>query len=167
MHALPTYKNLVILYMEFRKGIATKVRNTVNISGGGKNGIVSTTHITLFYIDNMPIKLASPQPSFINENDEISVSGKIKNGFFIALAHENITTGTSGDNGAIGKMIFGSLFPIVGITIFKVFGDDFFGYFPVAIGSAFILIGLYLLYSGLEIFSAKKNLLDKSNITKN
>lgn len=145
--------------MELKQGIATRIRNTVEISGG-HNSSVSTTHITLFYIDNTPVKLMSPQPSFINEGDSITISGHVKNGVFIAIAYNNTTTGVFGDRGVAGRLILGVLFFIIGMSIMNFWKGDFFGYFPTIIGALFSVIGVAAFYSGIVTINAK-NLLNQ------
>jgi len=104
--------------MEIKKGIATKVSNTIDVSGSGgrDNSHVETTHITTFRFDNQSIKLEMRKPSMISENDDVTVAGHFKNGNFVARAFKNNTTGVSGNNGVFYYLIQ-SVFVIIAMCV--------------------------------------------------
>lgn len=141
--------------MQVINGKASKVRNTVQINGGGGNSNqVTTTHISLFQLDGRQVKLKSNEPPLIDEDDSVSVSGNISNGVFNAYAYKNSDTGASGDSGVLVMFIIGIAFPIAGIYALFAFSNPFFGLFPKVIGMMFVLIGMYTFYRGLSIQKA-------------
>jgi hypothetical protein len=140
--------------MIIKKGIATKVRSTVEISGGGNDGHVTTTHISLFQIEGQQIKIKSNEPPIIDENDTVAVAGRLKSGIFSAYAYKNLTTGVSGNEGMLTIFLFGLIMPAAGIFAFYSFSDPFFGIFPKVIGAVFIFFGLYMFNRGMRIREA-------------
>ena len=148
--------------MEIIKGIATKVRNTSEISGGGRDDHVSTSHISIFLLDKQQVKIKSSETPMINENDFVSVAGKINNGVFKGYAYKNATTGASGNAGILIMFLFGLLFPGAGIFAFITFSNPFFGFLPKIISLIFISAGLYMFYHGIQVLKAT-NLLRSDN----
>mgnify|MGYP001362120505 CR=1 FL=1 len=148
--------------MEKIKGTVTKVRNTSQVSGGGRDGHVSTSHISMFQIDKQQVKVKSAEPPMIDENDFVAVAGKIKNGVFNAYAYKNATTGVSGNAGILIYFLFGLLLPGAGVFALTTFSEPFFGILPKILGPIFIIVGLFMLYHGTQVLKAK-NLLITDN----
>lgn len=147
--------------MEVLKGVASNVRNTVSISGGGKDSQITTTHISLFQIDGRQIKASSSEPVTINDGDEVLVVGRTGSGTFNALAYKNLTTSVEGNAGWALAMMLGVVFPIAGIYTIIKFSDPFFGVFPKIIGGIFIAVGVYMIYSGARVLQAINQLRQK------
>ena len=143
------------------RGLATNVRNTVDVSGdGGHNSHVTTTHISLFLVDGKQVKVTTSQPVMINENDEVALAGETKRGVFNAYAYRNITTGANGDTGGISFILFGIGFPIAAVYFFLNFKGEktlqeliSFSIIPVLVPAIFFMAGLYILYTGIKIKS--------------
>lgn len=144
--------------MEIIKGTVTKIRNTSEVSGGGSNGHVSTSHISMFQIDKQQVKIKFREPTMIDENDFVTVAGKIKNGVFNGYAYKNNTTGVSGDAGILIYFLFGLVFSSAGVFVFTTFSDPFFGFLPKIISCIFIIGGLSMLYHGTHVLRAKNSL---------
>lgn len=142
--------------METIRGVASKVRNTIDVSGGGKDGHVTTTHICIFQLDGRTVKAKSSEPPIINDGDNVIVAGSSSGGVFNAFAYRNITSQADGNEGYILMFLFGVIFPVASVMIFGTFSDPFFGIFPKIIGSVFILAGLYMLFRGVRILQAVK-----------
>ncbi|MEH8208091.1 hypothetical protein [Aeromonas veronii] len=142
--------------MDILKGVVSKLRNTVEISGGGRDSGVTTTHVTIFHLDGQPVQLKSREAVLVDENDNVAVAGKVNNGIFNAYAYINNTTGVSGNIGMGIHFFFGIVFPVAGAFAINAFSDPFFGPMPKLIGAGFIGIGLYMLYKGIQISNASR-----------
>jgi len=142
--------------MQVIEGVASKVRHTSSVSGGGKDGSVSTSHISIFQLNKQQVQIASAHPSLVDENDSVSVAGKVKNGVLKAYAYKNTTTGASGDSGALNSFFFGLIAFIVSAFAFLTFSDPFFGFLPKIFSLIFACGGFAMLYQGLQISKAKK-----------
>ncbi|MGL6260077.1 hypothetical protein [Vibrio sp. WXL210] len=147
--------------MKILKGVVSKLRNTVEISGGGRDSSVSTTHVMIFQLDGQPVKIKSSEVVLIDESDNVAVAGKVNDGVFHAYAYINNTTGVSGNIGMGIHYIFGLIFPIVGAFVISEFSDPFFGALPKLIGAVFIGGGLYMFYKGTQISNASKLLFSR------
>lgn len=121
----------------------------MSISGGGDNSQVTTTHISIFQINEKPIKAESTEPLMINEGDEVLVAGSISKGIFNGLAYKNLTTHAEGNEGWLLMLFFGIVFPIVGLFC-VMFLDIFFK----IIGSVFLGAGIYALLRGIRVMQA-------------
>lgn len=144
--------------MEKVRGIASNVRNTVSISGGGENSQIITTHISVFQIDRRQIKAKSSEPLMINECDKVLVVGNTYRGIFNALAYKNLTTCVEGNEGWVLMLIFGVVLSGTGIVAISTFSNPFFGVFPKIIGSIFIAIGIYTLFRSARVLQAVNEL---------
>ena len=141
-----------------KRGLASEIRSTIDVSGGGQSGIfVSTKHIALFKIDNLPIKVISKQPPIIQEGDEVIVSGSVKNGQFVAEAYYNISTSSKGSRGYISKFIGAAILIVLGAFFWFYIPNDL-GIITKIIAAFFASIGFYYLYRGLNILQAIKNI---------
>lgn len=138
--------------MNILKGIVSASRATTQISGGGDNSSVHTTHILLFKVDGRQVKISSPSPAMISDNDTVLLAGSEKSGAFVALAYRNETTGVVGDVGKLG--------PIIGMVIgfgaalfaFIAFAGAGFGVVPALVGAVFLLVGVF---SALRLVKVK------------
>ncbi|MGD9169819.1 MAG: hypothetical protein PVI97_07125 [Candidatus Thiodiazotropha sp.] len=142
--------------MEILKGIVSKLRNSVEISGGGSDSIVTTTHVTIFHLDGQPVKIKSREAVLVDESDNVAVAGKVNEGVFNAYAYINNTTGVSGNIGMGIHYFFGVVFPLAGAFSISAFSDPFFGAMPKLFGAGFIGVGLYMFYKGTQISKASK-----------
>ena len=140
--------------MEIIKGTAKRVRNASEVSGGGRNSHVTTSHISMFLLDKQQVQIKSTEPFMIDEDDLVYVAGKIKSGLFKGYAYKNTTTGVSGDSGILVMFLFSLVFPGIGISILISFSDPFFGLFPKVLGSIFIGVGLYMFYQATLVLKA-------------
>lgn len=145
--------------MDVLTGVVSKLRNSVEISGGGNNSSVTTTYVTIFQINGKPVKIKSREAILLDENDHVEVAGKIRDGVFNAYAYINDTTGVKGNIGIGTHYFVGLISPIAGAFVIYNFSDPFFGAFPKIIGLFFIMVGLYMLYKGTQISNAYKLLL--------
>ncbi|ODX60403.1 hypothetical protein [Vibrio parahaemolyticus] len=135
--------------MDVLSGVVTKLRNSVEISGGDST---TTTHVTIFQIDGKPVKIKASEIVLVDENDQVTVAGKVSKGVFNAYAYANNTTGVSGTSGKGMAYFFGLALPLAGVFALALF--------PF-VGWIFILAGLYVLYRATQISKAAKLVLQK------
>lgn len=140
--------------METIKGIASNVRNTVSISGGGNDSQITTTHIAVFQIEGRQVKAKSGEPLLINEGDSVIAVGSISSGVFNALAYKNLTTLTEGNEGWVMMLVFGVVFPCVAVFAFATFSSPFFGIMPRIVSGAFFAFGMFALFRGGRVMKA-------------
>lgn len=93
--------------MVIKKGIATKLRNVVDVRG---SQLVISTHIALFQLDGQQIRFKSNEPIMIENNDTVVIYGQEKNAVFDVLAYKNLTTGAEGNAGQWTMLVFGAIF---------------------------------------------------------
>ncbi len=140
--------------MEKIKGIASQVRNTISVSGGGNNSSVTTTHIAIFQIEGRQIQCKSSEPILINEGDMVMVASKTGSGILNGYAYMNLNTRAVGNEGWVLMLFFGVLFPAVSVAVFSIFSDPFFGVLPKVIGGIFLVVGLGMFYRGIRVLQA-------------
>ncbi|HCE3705881.1 TPA: hypothetical protein NG682_004671 [Vibrio parahaemolyticus] len=131
--------------MEILDGVVTKLRNSVEISGGGNNSVTTTTHVTIFQVDGQPVKIKSNEIVLVDENDRVTVAGKISKGVFNAYAYVNNTTGVSGNVGKGILYFFCVILPFAGLFALSLF--------PL-VGWLFILGGIYAFYKATQVSKA-------------
>lgn len=136
-------------------GKAKKVRTSLEINGGGKDGDVSISHVSMFLLGKKQVYLKSSEPHMINENDLVSVAGKVKRGAFRGYAYKNATTSASGHAGFLVAFLFGLILPSAGVFCFIAFSDPFFGFAPKIIGAIFIGVGFCIFYQAAQVLKAK------------
>ena len=142
--------------MHILNGVVSKVRISVELSGGGQNSSVTTTHVSIFHLDGKPIKMKSTEIVLIDDDDHVSVAGESRNGVFNAYAYRNDTTGAIGNSGATAALIIGFIFPISGIFFINQFSNPFFGVWPKLFGLFFVFSGVYAMYKAIQILNASK-----------
>ncbi|EHE6926753.1 hypothetical protein [Vibrio cholerae] len=142
--------------MDILKGVVSKLKSTIEISGGGRDSSVTTTHVTIFHLDGQPVKIKSREAVIVDNSDTMTVAGKVRNGVFNAYAYINNTTGVSGNIGLAIHYFFGIVFPFAGLFAINTFSDPFFGVIPTILGAGFIGVGLYMFYKGTQISKASK-----------
>jgi hypothetical protein len=128
------------------QGKVSKIRNTIDVSGGGENSSASTSHISIFNIDNQTIRYSAPFTSVINNGNEIVVSGVIWRGVLQALAYKNFSTGTYDNVGIFKNFFIGFIFFIIGLFTLT-----------MGIGIIFAIFGLLSIVSGFYIKKAFTN----------
>jgi hypothetical protein len=137
-------------------GTACNVRSTVSVSGGGEDSAVITTHITVFQVDGVPVRAKAREPVMVTEGDKVLVAGYARSGVLNALAYRNLTTFAEGNEGWGKLLVFGTIFPLVGVVAFGAFSDSFFGGVPLLVGGIFIAVGGYALYRAVRVLQACK-----------
>ncbi len=138
------------------EGVVSKLRSTIEISGGGRESSVTTTHVTVFLLDGQPVKIKSREAVLVNDSDYMTVAGKASNGVFNTYAYINNTTGVSGNIGLAINYFFGFFYPCIGAFVITMFSAPFFGVMPKFLGAIFIGVGLYKFYNGIQISKASK-----------
>lgn len=135
--------------MELIKGSASKIRFSTNVSGGEST---STEQIAIFEISGQSVEFRSQQSIIIEEGDDCTVAGIIKNGLFNALALNNKTKGVYSVNNSMQLKIFGSIFTAIGIVTI-----------PVLIGIVFTYAGVKIIRSANKINAAHEMILEDRN----
>lgn len=148
---------MVSMDIKIKQGVAVKVRNTVHVGGGGKDGHVSTTHISIFQIDGKPVQVESNRPVIIDENDVVAVAGELKNGIFMGSAYKNFSVGVSGDEGVLSWLLLGTIFPIVGLTVMVMYINKNSGLVALG-GLVFFVAGIYMFLKAMKINKASNEL---------
>jgi hypothetical protein len=155
--------------MEKVSGTVSNLRNTINVSGGGENNQVTTTHISIFQLTGRQIKAKSSEPLMINEGDKLIVAGSTQKGVLNSYAHKNLTTNIEGNEGWILRLIFGLIMPCVGIGAMAAFADNsnsfgmyseplIFRMLPKFVGGFFIVFGIYNIFCAARVLQAIKEL---------
>jgi hypothetical protein len=103
--------------METRRGAATKVRFSTEVSGtSDKNGsTVSTTYLAIFELDGAIVHAGATRPPTIEDGDEVVVAGRMHDGVFTASAIRNITRGTVDHESWVTGLILGVVFLVLGL----------------------------------------------------
>jgi hypothetical protein len=127
--------------MKTLRGAVNKVRFSTEVSGG-ENGI-STSHIAVFEINQIPVELKLPDSIILEEGDEILVAGNVKKGLFRALAYKNLNNNVSGKGQIILYMFLGIIFTLVGL-----------GTIPFGIGLIFTPAGMYMVWYSRQLSEA-------------
>jgi ACR3 family arsenite efflux pump ArsB len=149
--------------MKTISGTISNLRHTINVSGGGEDYSVRTTHISLFQIDRQAIKVQSTQPLMINEGDNMIVVGPIKKGVLHGLAHKNLTTSVEDHEGWIAQLIIGILIPCIAIFMLHMFTSltqgaskevDMFTIMSNLFAVIFFAFGIYSIFSGVRVLQA-------------
>ena len=138
--------------MNILMGIASKVRNTVELSGGGEDSSITTTHVAILYLDGKLIKIKSGEIIFIDNDDHITVVGRSRNGIFNACAYRNDTMGITGDIGSTALFVFGGVFSTAGLVIMNLFSD----LVPIFLGLCFFIVGGAIIYEAIQRSDAAK-----------
>lgn len=94
--------------MESFGGIASDVRLSVSVDGQGDQQ-VRTTHIALLRLSGRIVRISANAPLAIRDGDRLTVVGDQRGDMFEALAHDNLTTGTTRDDGWISSIVIGVL----------------------------------------------------------
>jgi hypothetical protein len=146
--------------MERLKGIATKVRHTVDVSGGGnRQGYsVTTTHICLLQIGAMAIEVRCSEPIVISEGDRVAVAGFRSGAMLQGLAYANESNGASGNEGMLGKLAAGTACVLAGGSALFGLVATPQGWLPTLASSGFLCFGLYLVFRGFNIWKATQAL---------
>ncbi len=116
--------------MQTQQGTVSGLKSSVEISGGGNDTQVSTTHVTCFQLDNVPVMLKTGSPAMIDNGNKIAVSGGTNGGVFRALAYRNMTTGATGSGRILAYILPGIVFIIATIFMYPQFNTPFFGGIP-------------------------------------
>jgi len=143
--------------MEVMQGKASQIRSSVDVSGGYHGIFVNSKHIALFQIDQLPIKVIATETPVIQENDDIKVSGVMKNGQLSAYAYHNLSTTSKGDRGYLRKFFGSAMLIIIGICLWFYLGSEL-GYGIEIVSGFIILLGLYYLNVGKNILQAVKDI---------
>jgi hypothetical protein len=129
--------------MKLYKGIAGKVRSTIEVTGNEDN--IHTTHVATLSLGKQAVRLKTQEAVHIEEGDEVSVAGVDKSGIALSHAYYNHTQGVVGATG-IGRLalmlVFGVLFTMLGAgLVINGFGNGS-GIFGL-VGAFFFLGGGY------------------------
>jgi hypothetical protein len=142
--------------LETLQGKAKHVRSSLKFSGGSDNSKPSTTHITLFVLNQDQVKAESSEPILVNEGDSVLVGGAFKNGVFNALAYSNLTTRVKGNKGWMSELMYGMAALAASYFVFVKFPSSYFGNVSnLAIGVLILLGGLFF-YQGYRIRQAMR-----------
>src|SRR5687768_9483553 len=104
--------------MDVRRGKASRVRRTAEISGD-QHG-VSTTQILTCLIDGRSVELSLPYAPNIDEGDEVVVAGPVRRGTLQAHAYNNLSNGSHGrwNYGILEYILYAPLLMVLWAIIF-------------------------------------------------
>ncbi|MBE7211969.1 MAG: hypothetical protein INR65_13195 [Gluconacetobacter diazotrophicus] len=92
--------------MEIAQGTASHCQNTSRVSGGGNNGTVSTTYISLFRLEQRQVQFSSSSPLSVSDGDRVVVAGRLWREVLNADAVRNVTTGVTKHSGIVSRVFF-------------------------------------------------------------
>lgn len=140
--------------MKTLRGKISNLRTTIDVSGGGNDSSVETTHIHVFRIDGAPVKVESREPLIIDDGDIVTLAGFPQGTIFRALAYKNETSGVSGDAGSEYRMWSGVGCVAGAAFALFFFSDHFFGHIPKIFALAFAGFAYYNFQAFAQIRSA-------------
>jgi len=144
--------------MNTRRGTVAKRNSTIDVSGGGQDMPVSTTHIMSFELDSVTVRVRFGEPPVIENGDELIVAGEMCGDVFEAYAYHNLTRRVRGHQSIVGYLVIGTVFPILGFWSLKTFPSaaSGFGLMSMVVSGVFIAVGVYQLYHGLKVWAAQR-----------
>jgi hypothetical protein len=142
--------------MKTLRGKISHLRASIDVSGGGNDSALVTTHIHIFRIDGTPVKVESREPLMIDDGDTVVLAGSSQGAVFRGLAYKNESSGAGGDAGASFRMWSG-LAALAGAAFaLFIFNDPFFRHIPKAIALVFAGFACYNLYTYTRIRAAAR-----------
>src|SRR5688500_8468925 len=94
--------------MKTISGIASEVRLSTSVGGEGEQQVRST-HIALLRLNGRVVRISANAPLAIRDGDRLTVAGDQRGDMFEALAHDNLTTGATRDDGWVSSIVIGVL----------------------------------------------------------
>lgn len=143
--------------MERLSGIASKVRHSASVGGGGDQP-VNTTHIALFHLDGRVVRAKSGQPHLIDEGDQVVAVGTASGAVFHALAYSNVSNGVSGDEGCMGRLLVGTALLMFAGYVWLGPGFRPHGALRMVFSLGFAAISLGMVFNGLRTLQAVRQL---------
>ena len=139
--------------METAQGTASHCQNTSRVTGGGNNGLVSTTYIALFRLGQRQVQFPSGSPLSISDGDQVVVAGKPWRGALSADAARSVTTGLTRHSGIASRIIMALLLLVVGV-VFSLVARGVLGANAGWIFLRFVAGAVYLLWRALQTLNA-------------
>lgn len=130
-------------------GIVSGIRHASVTEGHiGKNGgSVRTGHALAFRVNDQSVQIKLPNMPDVQDGEEVTLAGRVKNGTFQALAMRNNRTRAVYATPAMPGYVMGGLMAAVGIPLLFIF-----------VGVFFIGFGGYTLYQAHNYAQAAKML---------
>ena len=130
-------------------GIVSGIRHASVTEGQiGKNGgSVRTGHALAFRVNDRSVQIKLPEMPDVQDGEEVTLAGRVKNGVFQALAMRNDRTRAVYATPAMPGYVMGGLMAAVGVPLLFVF-----------VGVFFIGFGGYTLYQAHNYSQAAKML---------
>lgn len=140
--------------MKVVSGIARNVNSSSSVSGGGQHGNVSTSHVSMFRIQQQQVVLKFDDVVPIDEGDKILVAGDINKNILTGYAYRNYTTGVEGNENLFTVILFGLIFMIIsiGIITFGAFDGQYLFFILALLPS---IICVYFIIRFFKIQDAK------------
>jgi len=132
--------------MQVIHGQIENLDRTSEVSGG-HNTQARTTHVCMFTLNGVRIHFKSSGIPPISNGDIVKVAGQDKNGFILALACKNESTGWIGNSRRNGCVLF-LLIPMILFSLL-------FGPFALIITPLLLLLLILAILSDLKITKAK------------
>lgn len=140
--------------MEVRRGIVSKTRQAISVSGGSDAG-VSTKHHTSFSLDDgTTVIFNSGGPAVIRDGDQIVVAGRAKGKMIRADAYWNLTAHVRGDSGRWSSLAIGVITLLLGVVCVIAAIPSLS--FPLDITGVLIIAGLILFFGGFGFYNLYK-----------
>jgi hypothetical protein len=140
--------------MKTLRGRISNLRASIDVSGGGGETSVVTTHIHIFRVDGAPVKVESREPFMLDDGDTVTMAGSLQGTVFRALAYRNESSGASGDAGSSYRM-WSAVASLAGAAFaLFIFTDPFFGHIPKVFAFAFAGFAYYNFHAYAKIRSA-------------
>ena len=140
--------------MQTLRGKISHLRASIEVSGGGGDSSVVTTHIQVFRIDGTPVKVEGREPFMIDDGDTAILAGLPNGTVFRALAYRNESSGASGDAGSSFRLWSGVAALAGAAFALFVFADPFFHHIPKVFALAFAGFAFYNFHAYARIRAA-------------
>jgi hypothetical protein len=127
------------------QGTVSGIRHSVDTQGTD-NG-VQTYQVAAFMLDDIPVQLKMAKSIFIEDGDEVVVSGQYRRGMLSGQAYRNRTRRITGHSPVLPYVIFSILFIFIGLGLVASPGS-------ATIGKALLLLGVWFIHRSNNIMSA-------------
>jgi len=103
----------ILFNLKTYRGIASRVRYSVDTCG--TDSAITTYQIASFTLSGIPVEISMRKSVFVEEGDNIVVSGMYRHGILYGQAYKNITRNIVASTPIIGTLILAIVFLMAGL----------------------------------------------------
>ena len=103
----------ILFNLKTYRGIASKVRYSVDTSG--TDSAITTYQVATFTLSGIPVEIRMRKSVFVEEGDNLVVSGMYRHGVLYGQAYKNITRNIVASTPIIGTLIVATIFLLAGV----------------------------------------------------